>query len=94
MAYTPEYRSWLGAKKRCFNPNDKGFKNYGGRGIAMCQTWAKSFEEFYRYMGTKPSPTHSLDRINNDGNYEPGNCRWATAWEQSFNQRRSGRNKP
>jgi hypothetical protein len=87
MAHTPEYQSWVGAKMRCSNPNNK---NYGGRGITMCQAWAESFEEFYRYIGARPSPEHSLDRIDNNGNYEPGNCRWALAWEQSFNQRRSG----
>lgn len=73
---------------RCFNPKATRFENYGGRGIAVCDSWRNSFEAFLADMGRKPSPAFSLDRINNDGNYEPGNCRWATASEQAFNRRR------
>lgn len=84
----PEYRSWKHAKERCHNPRTKAWARYGGRGIAMCEEWRNSFEAFIAHVGPKPSPKHSIDRINNDGNYEPGNVRWATPKEQVANQRR------
>lgn len=74
---------------RCYNPLDKSYKNYGGRGIKVCQRWLESFDTFILDMGNRKSPKHSLDRINNDGNYEPSNCRWATRTEQSNNQRQA-----
>jgi hypothetical protein len=80
------YRVWAGAKARCFIPTGKSFKNYGGRGITMCEEWRNSFDAFLRDMGERPKGL-SLDRINNDGNYEPGNCRWATRYEQTHNRR-------
>lgn len=80
------YRSWANMIERCTNPHDTDWKNYGGRGIAVCDRWRHSFEAFLEDMGEKP-PGHSIDRINNDGNYEPGNCRWATASEQQHNKR-------
>jgi len=86
-AASPEYRTWDGMKERCRNPNHKAYANYGGRGISVCERWL-DFESFLLDMGRRPSPTHSIDRINNDGNYEPGNCRWATRDEQNRNQRR------
>jgi hypothetical protein len=87
---SPTYRSWSHAKARCFNETDDNYPNYGGRGISMCQEWADSFGAFLSYMGTRPDGL-SLDRIDNNGNYEPGNCRWATPLQQSNNQRKRKR---
>lgn len=85
---TPEYNSWSQMKTRCLNPNDKRYSDYGGRGIKVCQEWTDSFEAFFKYIGEKPSKSHSLDRINNNGNYEPGNVQWATPLEQASNRRK------
>jgi len=74
-------------KRRCLNPNASQFALYGGRGITICQRWVGSFEAFLADMGEKPSRGHSLDRIDNDGPYSPGNCRWATAKDQVANSR-------
>ena len=84
---TGEYRSWRAMKCRTTNPNDPYYKIYGGRGITVCERWINSFAVFLQDMGPKPSPEHTLDRINNDGNYEPGNVRWATRKEQNANKR-------
>lgn len=91
MAETRVYRIWTGMHTRCYNAACKGFPNYGGRGIEICERW-HSFEYFYADMGDPP-PRHSIDRYpNNDGNYEPDNCRWATAVEQQANRRAKARN--
>ena len=82
---TPEYGAWRNMITRCEVPTDRYFLHYGGRGIAVCPRWRKSFVDFLADIGERPSPKHSLDRINNDGNYEPGNVRWATAREQARN---------
>lgn len=74
-------------KGRCHHPATRDYHLYGGRGIRVCARWESSFEAFLTDMGRKPSPKHSIDRINPDGDYEPGNCRWATPLEQSANRR-------
>lgn len=81
-----EYRVWLHMKERCLNRNDKSFQRYGGRGIRVCERWL-SFDAFFADMGRRPSPRHSIDRVDNDGNYEAGNCRWATQEVQQRNRR-------
>lgn len=86
ISRTPTYRSWASAKYRCLNPRDSAFHRYGGRGITICDRWRQSFENFLADMGEKPTGL-TLDRINNDGNYEPGNCRWATYVMQNRNRR-------
>jgi hypothetical protein len=86
---TPEYRTWGAMITRCENPHKTGFKNFGGRGVKVCDEWRNDFATFLAYVGRKPSPKHSLDRWpDNDGDYRPGNVRWATTKEQRANQRR------
>lgn len=82
----PMYQTWLGMKQRCSNPNHKDYHRYGGRGISVCPRWEKDFAAFLSDVGERPSSKHSLDRIDRDGNYEPGNVRWATPTEQARNK--------
>lgn len=85
MINTAVYKTWADMKNRCYNPNVSEYPNYGGRGIKVCERWHK-FENFYADMKDKPI-NRTLDRINNNGNYEPGNCRWSTNSEQQQNRR-------
>lgn len=86
---TPEYNAWTRMKDRCYNPNAERYNRYGGRGIKVCNRWLHSFENFLTDVGFRPSRKHSLDRSEVNGNYEPGNVRWATAKEQSRNKERT-----
>lgn len=88
-ARTPEYWAWTNMIARCTNPEHKEWHNYGARGITVCGEWRNSFVAFLVALGRKTSPEHSLDRIDNNGNYEPGNVRWATKREQLRNTRRN-----
>ena len=89
MSRSSIYRRWNGMKQRCNNPKATAYKNYGGRGITICDEWQNSFQAFYDYVSKLPhygEPGYSLDRIDNDGNYEPGNVRWTTMLVQQNNK--------
>lgn len=87
MSKSLTHVSWCAMKTRCYNPRIAGYKDYGGRGIIVCERWKYSFENFLADMGERTSKELSIERINNDGNYEPGNCRWATRLHQNRNSR-------
>ena len=88
MKKTRVYRIWNAMRQRCHNPNQPHYERYGGKGVTVCRKWRKDFVAFYEDMGDPPSDKHSIDRINPHGNYEPRNCRWATASQQNRNKRR------
>lgn len=91
LRFTAEYRIWAAMKTRCYNPNSVGFARYGGRGIFICDEWLHSFQTFYHDMGPRPSSSHTIERLDNDGPYSKANCVWATRKQQNRNKENSRR---
>ncbi len=91
MKRSPEYRAWRGMKSRCHNPSSEHYQYYGAKGVTVCEAWRSSFTAFYQHIGPKTDPTHSVERIDCTGNYEPGNVKWGTEEEQANNRRDSVR---
>jgi hypothetical protein len=87
LRHSSEYNTWRSMKDRCYRHTNNRYQHYGARGIVICERWLNSFENFYTDMGPKPDPTFTIDRIDVNGNYEPGNCKWASKSEQRLNVR-------
>lgn len=94
MKMSPEHQAWRNMNQRCYYEKDKKYKFYGGRGITVCDEWRNNSKAFIAYMGPRPSKDHSIDRIDNNKGYEPGNVRWATREEQMRNRRNGKAGRP
>jgi hypothetical protein len=89
----PEYRVWSGMKNRCYNPNERRFRHYGGRGIIVCERWKNDFSAFYEDMGPRPTDKHTIERVDVNGNYCPENCIWLEGRFQNSNRQNSKKNR-